>query len=84
MKNSAGGVDDAYMAGPAFESNLRFDLVEDGILRSELAVALTNIRAQLIQCRATLLCQVITIVTGEQRGAARMIKQAIDGWKFTQ
>ena len=84
MQDGSGGVDDADMAGAAFQFDLRLDLVEDGVVTQELAFALADIRAQLIQRPAALLRHVIAIVSRQQRGAARMIEQAIDGWKLTQ
>jgi hypothetical protein len=72
------------MAGAPFQFDLRLNLIEDCVVIEELAFALSDICPQLIQSRAALLRHVIAIVAGEQRGAARMIEQAIDGWKLAQ
>ena len=84
VKNRAGGVDDADMAGAAFQFDLRLDLIEDCVIIQELVFTLADICPQLIQSRAALLRHVIAIVAGEQRSAARIIKQAIDGGEFAQ
>ena len=36
MKNSAGGVDDADVSGPAFHFDLRLDLIEDDVVIERL------------------------------------------------
>ena len=79
-----GGVDDADMAGPAFRRDLRLDLIEDRVVIEQLAFALPDFGAQLIQNVAAFLRDVIVIVARQQCGAARMIEQAIDRGQLAQ
>ena len=79
VQNRAGGVDDTDMAGAALQCDLRLDLIEDGVIIAELAFALADICAQLIQGVAAFLRDIVAVIAGEKRLAARMIEQAIDG-----
>ena len=84
MEYRPGGVDDADVTGLACQFDLRLDLIEDGVVIERLCFALPDRAAHMVQRIAAFLRDVIAIVTAEQRGAARMIQQAIDGWKFAQ
>ena len=66
VQNSAGGVDDADVAGPAFHRNLRLDLIEDGVVIERLRFALSDRATHLIQSRAAFLRHVIAIVARQQ------------------
>src|SRR5437763_10311925 len=86
MKDRAGGVDDAPVAGLAVGNNAHIEPRDNCVFAQidGLAVALYNLPANLIEHGAALFYDIFPIVARQQRFAARMLEQTIDGRKLEQ
>src|SRR6476659_982095 len=86
MKDRAGGVDDAPVAGLTVGNNAHIEPRDNCVFAQidGLAVALSNLPANLIEHGAALFYDIFPIVARQQCFAARMFEQTIDGWKLAQ